>query len=88
MSTDIWAGQDYLIITIPRARHVHQSLLSTPFSALWSLVFCVYQFTIGPIFSPRMQENFLTDVLVLNGPGTCAPLCIAVLLNRVQFLSF
>lgn len=88
MCADIWAGQDYLIITIPRARHVHQSLLSTPFSVLWSLVFCVYQFTIGPIFSPRMRGILLTDVLVLNGPGTCAPLCIAVLLNRVCFLFF
>ena len=80
------AEQDYLFIIIPRARHVHQSLLSTPFSALWSLTFCIYQLTVGPIFSPRMRENFLTDVLVLNGPGTCASLCIAVLVNRVCFL--
>ena len=35
-----------------------------------------------------MREVFLTDVLVLNGPGTCAPLCIALLLNRVRFLFF
>lgn len=82
-SSSHMAEQDYLFIIIPRARHVHQSLLSTPFSALWSLTFCIYQLTVGPIFSPRMRENFLTDVLVLNGPGTCASLCIAVLVNRV-----
>jgi len=35
-----------------------------------------------------MREIFLIDVLVLNGPGTCAPLCITALLNRVRFLLF
>lgn len=80
-------GQDYLIITIPRARQVHQPLFSTPFSALWSLLACIYHLTISPILSSQERGNFLTDVLVLNGPGTCAPLCIAIIINRFLGLS-
>jgi len=74
--------QDYLIVTIPRARRVHQPLFSTPPSALWSLLVCIYYLTIKPICSLQMQTRMLTDVLILNGPGTCTTLCMAVIFNR------
>lgn len=76
------SGQEYIIITIPRARRVHQSLFSTPPSALWSLLACIYYLTIEPTFSLQTQTKMLTDVLILNGPGTCTSLCIAVIFNR------
>lgn len=78
------SGQDYIIITIPRARRVHQSIFSTPPSALWSLFVCVYYLTIKPLLSLQTQTKMLTDVLILNGPGTCTMLYIAVLFNRVS----
>lgn len=78
------SGQDYIIITIPRARQIHQSLFSTPPSALWSLLACIYYLTIEPAFSAQSQTKMLTDVLILNGPGTCTTLFIAVIFNRVR----
>ncbi|GJJ06666.1 hypothetical protein Clacol_000861 [Clathrus columnatus] len=47
------------IIKIPRARKVHQSLMTTP----------------------SLRKSY-PDVLILNGPGTCVMLCIAVYVGR------
>lgn len=73
----------YTVITIPRARRVHQSLLTTPFSSAISLIVCTYHVTINPLLS---GEPF-ADVLLVNGPGTCVMLCLAVYLNRFFGLS-
>jgi len=71
---------DYTLLTIPRARHVHQSLISTPPTALFSLIVCLYHFTILPLCT-GIRWPF-ADVLILNGPGTCFVLCAAVYVNR------
>ncbi|KAF9529365.1 oligosaccharide biosynthesis protein Alg14 like-domain-containing protein [Crepidotus variabilis] len=68
------------ILSIPRARKVHQSLLSTPISTLYSLAFCVYHLTLPPLLTSG-QSSF-ADVLILNGPGTCFVLCVAVYVNK------
>jgi len=68
----------YQILTIPRARHVHQSILTVPFTALRSLLAAVYHVTLAPRLSG--DSNF--DVLLLNGPGTCVILCMAAYVNR------
>ncbi|KAI0779712.1 oligosaccharide biosynthesis protein Alg14-like protein [Fomes fomentarius] len=68
----------FAFIVIPRARQVHQSLLTTPFSVATSLAASMWHITITPVFSgPPVPE-----VLLLNGPGTCFVLCIATHLNR------
>lgn len=72
----------YSITTIPRARRVHQSLVTTPLSSGWSLVICIYHVTLLPLLSGKPWA----DVLVLNGPGTCVMLCVAVYLNKVILL--
>ncbi|KAI0070178.1 glycosyltransferase family 1 protein [Panus rudis PR-1116 ss-1] len=69
-------------IIIPRARHVHQSLLTTPFTAARSLAVCLYHVTLKTILGRPFA-----DLLVLNGPGTCCMLCLAVYLNRFLGLS-
>ncbi|KAF7782595.1 hypothetical protein Agabi119p4_1971 [Agaricus bisporus var. burnettii] len=74
--------EDYMILTIPRARRVHQSIFSTPPSALWSLLVCIYYLTVEPLLMFQTQTKIMTDVLVLNGPGTCITLSIAVLINK------
>ncbi|KAF8973219.1 UDP-N-acetylglucosamine transferase subunit ALG14 [Flammula alnicola] len=70
----------YSILTIPRARQVHQSLLATPLSALHSLLACTYHVTLRPLCSSKKLK--FADVLILNGPGTCFMLCMAVYINK------
>ncbi|KAJ6586985.1 glycosyltransferase family 1 protein [Mycena vulgaris] len=73
----------YTILTIPRARRVHQSLVTTPPTAFYSLLSCVYHVTLA---HGRARSSF-ADVLILNGPGTCFVLCIAVYVNKFLGLS-
>ena len=51
---------------IPRSREVAQSWLTTPFTALWSLMFAF-------VLVFRVQPR----VIVTCGPGTAVPLCYA-----------
>jgi len=74
------AAPQYTLITIPRARRVHQSLLATPPTALYSLASCIYHVTILPLMQTRISP--FAEVLLLNGPGTCLTLCIATYINR------
>ncbi|KAJ6593963.1 oligosaccharide biosynthesis protein Alg14-like protein, partial [Mycena capillaripes] len=65
----------YTILSIPRARHVHQPMVTAPPTAFYSLLSCIYHITFAHIPS-------FADVLILNGPGTCFVLCIAVYFSR------
>jgi len=69
----------YSILNIPRARRVHQSPWTTPFTAVRSLAACLYYTTMAPFIS----QSVLPEVLILNGPGTCCMLCIAAYFNRL-----
>ncbi|KAJ7579110.1 glycosyltransferase family 1 protein [Mycena floridula] len=71
---------EYTILVIPRARRVHQSLLTTPWTTLASMLTCIYYTTYMPLFSAASAP--FADVLILNGPGTCLPLCMAVYLAK------
>ena len=84
-STVSAAAKQYSVITVPRARRVHQSLLTTPLTAAWSLVKCIQHITIVPLL-PTQNPRFCAEVLVLNGPGTCFTLCAAIYLNKVSRL--
>lgn len=81
-----YGSQSYSILTIPRARRVHQSLLTTPASSIVSLFTCVYHVTIKPNLCFQESRSGFADVLILNGPGTCFILCVAVYINK--FLGF
>lgn len=76
----------YSLLTIPRARRVRQSLLTTPSTALVSLLSCVYHITVAHLSLPFRNRPPFADVLILNGPGTCFTLCIAVYVNKVRCL--
>jgi len=71
----------YSVLSIPRARRVHQALMTTPFAAFYSLMVCSYHLTLLPFFSRR--NRIFADILILNGPGTCFVLCVAVYINKV-----
>ncbi|KAH8118986.1 glycosyltransferase family 1 protein [Phellopilus nigrolimitatus] len=68
----------YEILIVPRARHVHQALMATPPTAIWSLISSLQQLMRIPLTA---GEPF-ADVLLLNGPGTCCILCVAVYITR------
>ncbi|MCJ1258882.1 UDP-N-acetylglucosamine transferase subunit [Lignoscripta atroalba] len=74
--------QPYDISTVPRARRIHQSLLTSPFSCLHCLVACI-----RVLHSPS-PSRFIThqrsypDLLLLNGPATSTILLLASLLLR------
>ncbi|TFK25690.1 glycosyltransferase family 1 protein [Coprinopsis marcescibilis] len=72
----------YRVVTIPRARRVHQPLWTTPLTAMVSLCSCIYYMTIEPLANHNSGEKKFPDVLVLNGPGTCLMLCIAAYFNK------
>ena len=81
--THLWTFRfQCTVLTIPRARKVHQSLLTTPFSVAWSLILCIYHLTLLPWL--KFHSTTFADVLILNGPGTCFVLCVAVYINRVR----
>ncbi|KAL0577549.1 UDP-N-acetylglucosamine transferase subunit [Marasmius crinis-equi] len=73
----------YTILTVPRARKVHQSLLTAPFTALLSFFKCAYYVTLLPISKSTPGSKGFADVLIVNGPGTCFILCLAVLVNKI-----
>jgi len=77
LRSDVQIG--YQVLTIPRARRVHQDLLTIPFTVLRSLLSAVYHVTLAPRLS-RGLSHF--DVLLLNGPGTCVVLAVAAYVNR------
>lgn len=72
--------QHFNIVTIPRARKVLQPLSTVPITALISLYTCLKEVTLKPLFNNRP----FGDLLLLNGPGTCVPLFMAVFINRVS----
>ncbi|CAO1633624.1 unnamed protein product [Parajaminaea phylloscopi] len=83
-----WAGSPadeheptFAIVTLPRARNVHQSWLSTPLSTLLSFFACLRLVVRGP------RRTAFADVVMMNGPGTCVPLVAAVYVNRILGLA-
>lgn len=64
---------DCAFITLPRARSVGQSYLSSIPTTLYSF-----------LFSLDLIYTTAPNLLLMNGPGTCIPLCISVLILRVS----
>jgi len=65
---------------IPRARRVHQSFLTAPFTTLQSFAVCFKVVTLPCLLSSRHHP----DIILLNGPGSCVPIAIAAFLPRVR----
>ncbi|EAU91792.2 UDP-N-acetylglucosamine transferase subunit ALG14 [Coprinopsis cinerea okayama7 len=74
------SSSQYRVTTIPRARRVHQPLITTPLTALISTYACVYYFMVEPFFHKKCP---FPEVLIMNGPGTCFILCVAVYWNKL-----
>lgn len=63
---------NYVTLELPRSRQVHQSYFSSIFTSLKAIA---YAFPIVIKGRP--------DLLVVNGPGTCIPVCLVAFLLRV-----
>ena len=70
-------------LVLPRARAVGQSWLSTPFTVVWSTIYTIWALATRPVWLGARRPR--VDVLLMNGPATCVPLCIAVWCLRVRW---
>ncbi|KIJ18827.1 glycosyltransferase family 1 protein [Paxillus involutus ATCC 200175] len=77
------ATSDYRILRIPRARRVHQSLLTVLPTFMHSLLACIHLVTISPLLGRSTFGAPFVDLVILNGPGTCVTLCAAIMLNKL-----
>ncbi|KAF2431822.1 Alg14-domain-containing protein [Tothia fuscella] len=64
------------IITVPRARRIHQSLLTTPITSLKCLYTCLS-------LLHNNNKSGYPDILLTNGPGTGVIIVFALLILRV-----
>lgn len=86
-------GEGYDIVVVPRARRVHQSLRSTPVSALWCLWSGVQvlrgrhhdQSSSGT--RNKETETRYPDLILTNGPGTAVIVVLASLLLKIVGLA-
>lgn len=74
----------FTFLEIPRARRVHQSFLSTPYSSLICFGSCLWYLTLQPI----LNRVPFPDLVLLNGPGSAVPIALSTFLPRVSELSW
>lgn len=71
----------YTIATVPRARKIHQPLLTTPFSSLQCLWSCIQLLLQQPTPVSGEQPGY-PDLILTNGPATATILVLASLVLR------
>lgn len=76
--TDLGPGT-YDIVTVPRARGIHQPLWSTPFSSLRCMISC---WTLLTKYVDRRKRDF-PDLVLCNGPATATVLVFTTVLLRL-----
>ena len=65
------------VMRVPRSREVRQSWLSSVWTTIRALLFCLFNYI-----------KLDCDLLLVNGPGTCVPFCLmAWFMNKVRFSS-
>ncbi|KAI9754283.1 MAG: UDP-N-acetylglucosamine transferase subunit [Lichina confinis] len=85
-------GRHYDIAVVPRARKIHQSLLTTPVSATWCLIAC-FRALYAPAGSPASRGSPASagspastlqypDLILTNGPGTAVCVVYASVMLR------
>ncbi len=80
---DLDQQSSYEIVTVPRARRVHQSLFTTPFSAIKCLISCLS--VLRHVNTPQSPDSPLArypDLILTNGPGTAVIVILASLILR------
>ncbi|PWY76410.1 glycosyltransferase family protein [Aspergillus sclerotioniger CBS 115572] len=83
------ATGSYSIVTVPRARRVHQSFLTAPFSTIQSFWSCLLVLRgLHPdqqsLVSSRLPSPY-PDIILTNGPATAVCVVLAARLLRLWF---
>ncbi|KAF3491853.1 glycosyltransferase family protein [Arthroderma uncinatum] len=76
----------YTIVTVPRARKVHQSFLTAPLSTLQCLGFCMLLLTgrhPEQLTATSGASTGYPDIILTNGPGTGVCIVVAARLLRL-----
>ncbi|KAJ5585211.1 UDP-N-acetylglucosamine transferase subunit alg14 [Penicillium hispanicum] len=79
----------YSIVTIPRARRVHQSYLTAPFSTLQCLWACLLVLRGRYPGQPKLPAEYSSahpDIIVTNGPAVSV--CMVLAAKLIRFLIF
>lgn len=71
-------------IELPRARTVGQSYVTSLFTTFYSLVVALYTLTWLPLRTSRGKKA-ACELLIVNGPGTCVVVVMAMMLPKVSF---
>lgn len=80
----------YNIAIVPRARKIHQPLLTTPLSCLWTLYSSFTPLLCAPLLLPNQPPTTpyesaaadLPDLIITNGPATAVIMILASLILR------
>ncbi|GAA5977791.1 hypothetical protein JCM21900_003991, partial [Sporobolomyces salmonicolor] len=72
----------FRILRIPRARRVHQSYVTSPFTTLYSLAYCLWHISLAPLRAGGRARRSFADLILLNGPGSCVPIAASAFLSR------
>ncbi|KAJ5217621.1 UDP-N-acetylglucosamine transferase subunit alg14 [Penicillium citrinum] len=83
------SGDSFRIIEVPRARKVHQSYLTAPFSTihcLWACLLVLLGRFPGQKPVPSSYESPCPDVILTNGPAVAV--CMMLAAKIIRFFSF
>lgn len=72
----------YSLHFVPRARKIHQSLLTAPFSCLQCFIACVYILYSSPLPTSSIHAHSYPDLILLNGPSNSVLVLLAALFLR------
>ncbi|KAE8350040.1 glycosyltransferase family protein [Aspergillus coremiiformis] len=84
-TTDRTSAESYTIVTVPRARRVHQSYLTAPFSTLRSFWACLLVLR-GRYADQKPLSSMVSpypDAILTNGPATAVCVILAARLLRL-----
>lgn len=79
-ATNAIIPSSYSLHFVPRARKVHQSLLTAPLSSLQCFIACILFLNSSPP-SPAYRNNY-PDLILINGPATSVLVLLAALTLR------
>lgn len=79
-ATNAIIPSSYSLHFVPRARKVHQSLLTAPLSSLQCFIACILFLNSSPP-SPAYRNNY-PDLILINGPATSVLVLLAALILR------
>ncbi|KAJ5085543.1 UDP-N-acetylglucosamine transferase subunit alg14 [Penicillium argentinense] len=83
------SGESFRIIEVPRARRVHQSYLTAPFSTLhcfWACLLILTGRSPSHQSLPQTLETALPDIIISNGPAVAV--CMIIAAKFLRFFIF